>query len=343
MGLRYQVEAQDLLYTVVDDVQITYLALLTSGLVDEVFGTPLQVTAVITPALANAGVNYADGALFALTGYAEVVFPKLLTTAYTIKFTVTAPGYRAASITVPVPAGTTLPIPYPSIAMRPSPVRLQGRVVKVGNRNPIAGAQITSSDNTELLLRSPLYYDHPAAVPVNAFTFSPAGGGLKLAAPILGGSNTIFLNTNAGLTNKTLQIGTDPLAEIAIVQSLGPAAGQANLSCKLNSTFTINDPVQLVNPAAAGPSATLKRSGDSGDGILVLNSALVATGIQIQDGAQSEFHWLNALSDVDGYYHLNALAGVDSLHLSASSGALSAATTWFLNYNDPVNLVDFRL
>jgi hypothetical protein len=227
--------------------------------------------------------------------------------------------------------------------MRPLPVRLQGRVVKLSNRNPIVGAEIKSSDNTVLLVRSPLYFDHPTGVTVNAFTLVPAGGGLNLVAPILGGSNTIFLNSNAGLINKTLQIGADPLAEVVTVQSVGPGAGQANLGNKLNSSFAVTDPVQLVNPTAAVASATLKRSSDAGDGLLVLNAVLAASGIQVQDGAQSEFHLLNAITDADGYYHLNDVGGVPSLNLSASSGGSSAPTTWFLVYNDPVNVVDFRL
>src|SRR5664279_2218053 len=108
MGVRYLTQANGLLYTVVDDLQITYLALITCALVDEVFGTALQVTPVITPDLPGVSVNYADGALFALTGYTEVVFPKLATTAYTVSFTVTAHGYRTVSVNVPVPAGSTL-------------------------------------------------------------------------------------------------------------------------------------------------------------------------------------------------------------------------------------------
>jgi hypothetical protein len=343
MGIRYQVQAEDLVFTVVDDVQITYVALLTGALVDEILATPLDVTPVIKPDPASVAVKLADGALFALTGYAELVFPKLSTTAYTLKFTVTAPGYLAQTITVPVPAGTTLPVAYPPIAMRPMPVRIQGRVVTRSTRSPIPNAQIKSSDNTVLLLRSPLYFDHSVGVTVNAYSFNPAGGSLKLAAAIRGGDNTIFLNNNAGLTSKTLQIGADPLAEVVTVQGVGPAAGQANLSNKLNSSFTLNDPVQLVTPTALGPNDTLQRSGDLGDGLLVLSAGLTAPGVQVQDGVKTEFHLLSAVSDADGFYHLNGVAGVPLLRLFASSGGLSTPTTWFVNYNDPVNLVDFRL
>src|SRR5215472_14069556 len=122
MGVRYQTQAQGLVYTVVDDLQITYLALITSSLVDEVFSTPLQVQAVITPDLSGLGVNFTDGALFAVTGYAELAFPKLATTPYTVNLNIVAPGYRPASVSVPIPALSTLPVVFPPINMRPLPV-----------------------------------------------------------------------------------------------------------------------------------------------------------------------------------------------------------------------------
>lgn len=345
MGVRYQTEAQGIVYTVVDDLQLTYLALITSALVDEVFGTPLQVEAVITPDISGMGVNFTDGALFAVTGYVELVFPKLATTPYTVNLKIGAPGYRPASATVPVPVGSTLPIVFPPIKMRPLPVRLQGRVVKESDRSPIAGATISSSDNSVLLVRSPLQFDHASGITINAFTFPPAGPARNLAQPVTGGSSTIFLNSNAGLgATQTLQIGADPLAELATIQTLGPGAGQVNLQNNLSNTFPGNAPVQQVTPTAVGTSATLSRSSNAGDGLLVLGAPLAATGVQVADGAQSEYHLLNAISDSSGYYHLNGLAGVPSLNLQASAGGFTNANkTWFLVYNDPVNVLDFRL
>jgi hypothetical protein len=345
MGVRYQTQAQGLLYTVVDDLQITYLALITSSLVDEVFGAPLLVQAVITPDLLGLGVNFTGGALFAVTGYVEVVFPKLATTPYTVKLNIVAPGYRPTSATVSVPVGSTFPIAVPPIPMRPLPVRLQGRVVNAVSRAPIGAATISSTDNTVLLVRSPLYFDHLSGVTVNAYTFPTVGAALNLAVPGTGGSSTVFLNNNAGLAGQTLQIGSgsDPLAEIVTVQSIGPAAGQANLQHNINSSFPANTSAQLVNPTPAAGSTTLKRSSNAGDGLLVLNGALPAQGVQIQDGAQSEYHHLNAITDGNGYYHANGIAGVPSLNLSASAGGPPATTSWFLVYQDPVNVVDFRL
>jgi hypothetical protein len=342
MGVRYQTQAQGLVYTVVDDLQITYLALITSSLIDEVFGTPLEVQAVITPDLAGLGVNFTDGALFAVTGYVELAFPQLATTGYSVKLNIVARGYRPATVTVTVPAGSSLPFVVPPIPMRHLPVRLQGRVVKASNRNPIAAAAVSSSDTTVLLLRSPLYFDHLSGLNINGFTIT-LGAGPSLVAPIPGGSSTIFLNNNAGLAGQTLQIGADPLAELVTVQTIGPAPGQANLQNSVNSSFAENAPVQIATFAPAG-STTLNRSSNAGDGLLVVSPGFSAPVIQIQDGAQSEYHLLNAISDGSGYYHVNGVAGVPSLALAASGGGLPTAhTTWFLVYNDPVNVVDFRL
>jgi hypothetical protein len=288
------------------------------------------------------GVNLTDGTLFALTGYVEIVFPKLATTAYSVTLKIIAPGYRPATVTIPVPAGSTLPIVTPAIPMRPLPVRLQGRVVKASNRSPMAGASVSSSDTTVLMVRSPLYFDHISGCTVNGFTLNPGGGGLSLAAPIMGGSSTIFLNNNAGLAGQTLQIGADPLAELVTVQTIGPASGQANLQNSLNSTFAKNAPVQLVTFNPAG-STSLNRNSNAGDGLLVVSPGLAPPVIQIVDGAQSEYHLLDAVTDTSGYYHIDGVAGVASLDLSASAGGPAAATTWFLVYNNSINVVDFRL
>jgi hypothetical protein len=177
--------------------------------------------------------------------------------------------------------------------MRPLPVRLQGRVVKVkaGNRTPIAAATISSKDTTVLLLRSPLYFDHLSGRNINGFTIT-LGPGTKLATPVLGGSSTIFVTNNAGLAGQTVQIGADPLAELVTVQTIGPAAGQANLQNSLNSSFPAGAPVQPVtafNPA--GAATNLIRDSNAGDGLLVVSPGLVPPVppvVQIVDAAQSE-------------------------------------------------------
>ena len=345
MGLRYAVQAQGLTYTVVNDVQITYQAVITGSLTDEASGTPLLVEALITPDLPGLGVNLTDGALFAVTAYVKRVFPQLATTAYTVHLGIAASGYRPTSVTVPIPAGSTLPIALPAISMRPLPVRLQGRVVKASDRSAIAGATISSAANAVLLARSPLYFDHASGVAVNAVTFTPTGPARSLATTVTGGSSSLALNNTAGLlASQILRIGSGPLTEMAVIQSLGPNPAQVNLLTPVNSSYPAAAPVQQVNAAGPIGSAALARSSNTGDGLMILAAPLVATGIQIADGAQTEYHLLNAISDGSGYYHANGMAGVVWLNLQAAAGGFTNAdATWLLDYNNPVNVVDFRL
>ena len=96
--------------------------------------------------------------------------------------------------------------------------------------------------------------------------------------------------------------------------------------------------------AAFISAAALTRSAEAGDGLVVVNPALTADALQIVDAAKTEYHWLNAISNSAGYYHLNGMAGVVSLDLQASASGLTQANrTWFLVFQDPVNVVDFRL
>jgi hypothetical protein len=345
MGVRTQVQVDSRLYTVVADLEISWSAVITGALVDEVTGAPLAADATITPDLPGLVVKMADGGLFAVAAYVDLALPNLGTTAYTVKLHLSAPGYRPADVSVPIPAGSVLPIAYPAIRMRLLPVRLQGRIVKASDRSPIANAAVRSAAASVLLIRSPLAFDHAAGVAVNAFTFTPTGPALTLAAAAPGGSNSVFLSSAAGLAaGQVLRIGDDPLVEIAIIQSLGPDPAQVNLQTRLNSTFPLHAPARQAIAAAAAGSATLARDSNAGDGLLLLSGPLAATGVQVADGTATEYHLLNAVADASGYYHVNGVAGVASLHLQAEAAGFSnAPATWFPVYNDPVNVVDFRL
>ena len=340
MGVRYQVEAQGVVYTVVNDLQIIQNAVITSALIDEASGAPLLTDAVITADIPGLFVNFAEGALFAVVGYVDRVFPKLATTGYTVNLTITAPGYRPATAAIPIPIASPFPIAYPAIKMGPLPVRIQGRVVKDSDRSPIASAAISSADAKVLLMRSTLRFDHAPGTTVNSL--STTGPVRNLTADVPSGSNSIFLNDVTGLAaTQLLQIGVDGTAEIGVIAIVGPGPKQITLQNGLRSGFANGATVQQVT---AGAAVTLTRSANAGDGLLLASAGVAGTAVQIVDGAQTEACVLNTVSDAAGYYHLNGMTGVVSLNLQCSSAGLSTATTnWFLNYNDPVNVVDFRL
>jgi hypothetical protein len=340
MSVRYQVAAQGLVYTVVDDLQVIETVVITSGLIDEASGAPLLVEAVITADVPGLNVTFTDGALFAVYGYVDRVFPKLATTSYTVNLAITAPGYRPASVTVPIPVAATFPIVLSAIKMRPLPVRVQGRAVKDRDRSALAGAVISGTDATVLLMRTILRFDHAQGKTVNSLATAPPVR--NLTADVQRGSKSIFLNDTTGLAaTQLLQIGVDGTAEIGVIAIVGPAPKQITLQDGLRSGFTNGATVQQVTP---GASVTLTRSANAGDGLLLVSGGVAGTAVQIVDGAQTEGCVLNTVSDAAGYYHFNGMTGVVSLNLQCSFTGLTAATTsWFLIYNDPVNVVDFRL
>lgn len=344
MGVHYQTQAQGRIYTVVDDLHTVYVAVLTGVLLDEVTGSPLQTEAVITASIPGLIANLGNGSQFGLAGYPEQLFPKLATTAYPLTLTVEAAGYRTFTLPVTIPAGATFPIALGAIKMRPFPVRIQGRIVKESDRSAVANAKVASGNGKVLLLRSPLVFDHALGVTVNAVTLSTAGPLRKLTVEARGGSKSLMLDNTGGLVAPgQLQIGVGTTVEVVTIASLGPDPAQVNLTGSLNATFPVATQVQEATAAFVSP-ATLTRSADAGDGLVVVNPALTADALQIVDGAKTEYHWLNAISNSAGYYHLNGMTGVVSLDLQASaSGLTQANSTWFLVFQDPVNVVDFRL
>ena len=155
----------------------------------------------------------------------------------------------------------------------------------------------------------------------------------------------MVLDNNGGLAfGDHLQLGDDPAAEIYEVTSVGPDPGLVVLQSPLAASFAMNAPARKVTVSGASGTTTLNRSADAGDGVLVVNTALTDKGIEIVDGALTEYHWLNAISDAAGYYHARGVAGVKSLELLCNATGFSTFDQpWFPEYSNLVNVVDFRL
>jgi hypothetical protein len=102
--------------------------------------------------------------------------------------------------------------------------------------------------------------------------------------------------------------------------------------------------VQPVTIAPGGASTTLARDVNGGDGLLLLAGAFAGSALQIQDGPRTEYHMTAALTAADGYYHLNGIGGVEMVDLTAHAGVFADLTqTRAISYNNPVNVIDFRL
>jgi hypothetical protein len=345
MSAPYIVTAQGIAYTVVYDSAIPYDACVTGSLIDEAAGTPLLVAPSISVDRPGILVNLASGGFFALACYVDLVFPQLATTAYHFTLTIAAPNYRSQSVVVGIPAGSVLPLVLPPIAMRALPVRLQGRVVADVNRAPIAGATVNVTTANITALRTPAYFDHAAGVTVAAVTLTPVGAATQLATAALGALSSITVTSAAGIAaGQVLQIGPDINADFGVVASVDAASGAVVLLNAINSSFPAGAPVQPVAIAPAGPSASLFRDVNAGDGLLLLAGPLVASAIEIADGPNTEYHVTAATTAVDGYYHLNGIGGVVSIDLTAQAAGFADLThTLAVAYGNSVNVVDFRL
>jgi len=341
----YEIEADGILYEVVDDVEIAYQAIFTAALIDETSGGPILSAPFLSADLPIMSLRMADGGLIAGAAYVETVFPKLSSTAYTFHVEISAPGYQDVALTVNVPIAATFPVTLGPIVMRRSAVRLQGRVVKASDRSPLPGAIVSSKSGKTPLLRGPLRFGHAAGVTVSSLTFAATGPARKLTVDAASATDSVVLDNSAGLAvGDHVQIGDPETAEIYELHAVGPDPGLVVLTSALMCTFATGAAVQQVTPSAPSASTTLTRRADRGDAVLTLAAALSDNAIMISDGAATEYHWLNAIAAASGYYRADGIAGIKSLELLCSAtGFTTDDQLWFPQYGDFTNIVDFRL
>jgi hypothetical protein len=245
--------------------------------------------------------------------------------------------------------------------MRRLPVRVQGRVVAdTILRLPIAGADVIAVDDPgappgthTLSLRTPLYLAHPAGTTVREIAMTSFGSTTLQADAVSGGQVVSLLNRSGLAPGSVLRIASpdDTSVEYGIVDSLGPGGGGAGLVFlrqALNRTYTSGlsgATVQFLNPGAAGMSGTLLRDTDSASGILIASAVLSASPVEIDPGTGStEYHELGALAGIDGYYAIDGVSQIKELFLQAShAGFTSVTQVRAVEYDHPVNVVDFRL
>jgi hypothetical protein len=352
----YQVEVNSQQFTVVDDVTTSYWAVITGGATDEIFPTLAAPGFAVELERSDMATKALPNGLYALTGYPAQSFPHLATTSYTVDYVLTAPGFRDLPVTVTIPVAAIFPVSAPATAMRRLPVRIQGRVVSNTTRLPIGGASIVSIDPTPppgvhtTALRSPLYFAHASGATIQTVTIAPAASGV-LTQPVVGGDQVLNLSVRTGLSVNSivrLSSGTGALLEYAVVDHLGPGAasapGQVFLRNGLNCSYAVaGTAVDFVAATPVGGAAALSADADAGDGIL-LASVLFSGTVAIETGtALAEFHGVGALSGSDGYYGLDGMGRVQQLFLQATQGALKSNVDWFVEYDQPLNLVDFRL
>lgn len=345
MGVRYAIEAGDLIYKVVDDTTDTYGAVFIGSLVDEITGGPIVSVAELQIDLPGIALRVAESGIIGGSAEIDQVFPKLSTTAYSFTLKIAASGYGPITLTETITAGAALPLVIAPVVMRRLPIRLQGRAVKASDRSGVSAAVVSSKVTSVLLLRDIVRRSHPVAVTVNALTFSPAGSLRKLVVDSALGSTELILDNDSGISaGDHLLLGDDINGAIYEVASFGLDTNSVILNQSTTSSYLSGTAVQPTTASAPSASTTLARSADAGDGVLILAGGLTGSAIEIADGALTEYHWVNALSDVNGYYHTNGVTGVQSLELLCTASGFSVFDQpWFPDYSDPVNVLDFRL
>ena len=361
MSTPHQVQAGDLLYTVVDDCTTTYWAIFTGEVTDEIMGAFDAPGFTVEAGLAGLATKTTDHGLFAVTGYPQQAFPKLAMMGTTVPLTFKAPGFRDHKIWQPVPLGTTFPVPVGTVLLRRLPVRIQGRVVNDLTRAPIAGALVLSVDNPvtppsihTTALRTPLYFDHASGKTAQLVTIASTDSA-TLKADVAVGSQVVRLSTRTGLgPGSIVQISSasNLVVEYGVVDHLGPGSAAAEgdvffrnaLNRSYSSVPTLAPVIQFVNATPMGGAVSLASDANAGDSVLLANELLNGGPLVVDAGTPgAEYHEVGALTDGDGYYALEGVGRVQQIFLQSSQGALLKTVGWFIEYDHAVNVVDLRL
>ena len=356
MGAPHQVKASELLYTVVDDCTIPYQAVVTGQVTDEIFGDFLEPGLNVTVSWPGLQCKTSTDGLYALAGYPAQAFPQLSGTSYPLTLILVAPGFRPVTVQVTIPINATFPVPAPAAALRRLPVRIQGRVVTDAlPHTPVAGVLIHSQPNPSTptifvtALRSPLYFSHMGGAAVEAVTLTPIGTA-TLGATASAGTKVLSLSTRSGLAPGVLVQLSTPAAELVeygLVDTLGPgapaSAGDVFLTNPLNRSYVKAGAVFFFSAAITGPAASLLTDADVGDGVLVATQLFSGNALVADAGSpNAEYHEIGALTGSDGFYGFDGMGRVQDIFLQANSSP-KAVVDWFIEFDQPINLVDFRI
>jgi hypothetical protein len=354
----YQVDNNNDVYAVVDAATTYYWAVITGAATDTIFGAlnapGFAVEVLERPDL---GTKALLNGCYAITGYPSQSFPPGIAHP-PVTFVLSAPGYRDVTLSVSVPANPTFPMSAPAAAMLLLPVRIQGCVLNSTTGLPVAGVTILSVDNPSgpppsvhtTALRAPLYFSHAAGAAVQAATIAPVGPAVTLTQPVTGGDQVVNLSNRTGVAvGSIVQLsGAGGVwLEYGVVASLGPgapAAGEVFLTAPLNYSYPMSGAVSVsyVSATPTGAPATLSSAANPGDGFLLAPQLFNQTVVIENGTALEEIHTAGALTGADGYYALDGIGGVQEIFLQANSGS-SPVADWFIAYEDPVNIVDFRV
>jgi hypothetical protein len=174
-------------------------------------------------------------------------------------------------------------------------------------------------------------------------------GTAHLTSAAAAGTTSILLDTTVGLSGTAfVQLASldSTRMEYVTVATVGPPPGLVQLNTPLNRSYAAGAAikVQFLTATLTGPVAHLLADADAGDGVLVADRLLSAGTVGIDTGAAMEYHELGALTDADGYYAADGIGRVPELFLRPNPGTPGLPTiSWFIQYDQPINAVNFRI
>jgi hypothetical protein len=342
-------------YTVENDCTTNYWAVITGAVTDEILGALYAPGLSVETGRPDLPSKVMPNGLYAITGYPKQSF--VVPTQVNLSFQ--APGFRSFQLPpFSVLPNSPLPIVLSAVALRRLPVRIQGRTVNANTRAPLAGTLVVGVDDPitpptvhTTALRSPLYFPHLNGAPAQDVTVGVTGG-TTLQNDSAAETQIINLMSRTGLgAGSIVQLSntSKTIVEYGVVDHLGPgpaaSAGQVYLRNALNRSYPIaSTTVQFVTATLTGGAATLSTDANAGDGLVLASLLLNGTTLVVDSGnPNEEYHEVGALSDADGYYGLDGMGRVQEIFLQATQGALKQTTGWLIEYDQPINLLDFRL
>jgi hypothetical protein len=358
----YTIQANNRIYTVVDDLTMVYLALITGVItgdfVDDGAEEPLRTSFVMHVERKGVFSKIIEGGLFCVAGYPEQVFPNIHSAGDSVELVFTAPGYRERRLTIPIPKNASFPVRVPqAILLRPLLVRIRGQVVmNTIKREPISGARIISVSSTSatkqlVALGVPLQFGHVQNVAVNEL--NPVGPIKKMLSAASRGTRVLTLSNRTGLlVGSVLRIplSTATQMEYTVVDDPGPSPQNTSGNVKLRSPLAHEFPKNTqVERLAATSLGKLAREADAGDGMLILDKAPAPAveSIEIADPTRVEYRDVGAVTDANGIYQLEGISRVRTIPLQASTTSglpvRSQSVSRTINYEQPVNIVNFQL
>ena len=294
---------------------------------------------------------------FCLTADAAVAFPAPAT----IGITLSAPGFAPVTTVVMIDPAA-IPVTIGTIALRPHPVRLQGRVVAAGTGVALPGARVLAIDDPSvttpppvhtLALSRPLNRPHPAGTTIDLVAVTGSGPPLALAQPAPLGDSELSLSDRSGLVADGV-LGIIPTAagdyvEYAQIVDPGPSPqntpGTVALHDPLTLSLSSTAAVSLLSTSigGAGTGTSLADASVSGDAIVA--AAAVVSGLLCLDpGTNQEYRSVGAVCDTNGYWALDGVGHVASLWLGAeAAGYQSANQLIAVPFGAPVTFLDFKL